>query len=156
MAEHYLSHVAPSVPESGQYCLQTIMRDRLTQRPRGFGFLTYVDESVAERVVRQAHSLDGRQVQFLARADGFGLLLPRYQHGSPLTGLDCLQIDAKRSVPQEQRPRSKKIFVGGLAPDTTDGMQQLVTRPDRRLSSCLKLEPRPLAVWTARSARMGV
>ena len=32
-----------------------------------------------------------------------------------------LQIDAKRSVPQEQKPRSKKIFVGGLAPDTDEG-----------------------------------
>lgn len=34
-----------------------------------------------------------------------------------------LQIDAKPSVPQgeQQRPRSKKIFVGGLAPDTTEG-----------------------------------
>ena len=34
----------------------------------------------------------------------------------------CLQIDAKRSVPQEQKPKSKKIFVGGLAPDTMEGM----------------------------------
>ncbi|KAK9800727.1 hypothetical protein WJX73_000776 [Symbiochloris irregularis] len=74
----------------GEIADVTIMKDRLTDRPRGFGFLTYVDEAVAERVVQQAHTLDGRQ------------------------------IDAKRSVPQELRPRSKKIFVGGLAPDTTD------------------------------------
>ena len=34
---------------------------------------------------------------------------------------DRPQIDAKRSVPQELKPKSKKIFVGGLAPDTNDG-----------------------------------
>ena len=32
-----------------------------------------------------------------------------------------MQIDAKHSVPQEQKPKSKKIFVGGLAPDTQEG-----------------------------------
>ena len=39
-----------------------------------------------------------------------------------LTWLLCLQIDAKRSVPQEQKPKSKKIFVGGLAPETMEGV----------------------------------
>ena len=45
--------------------------------------------------------------------------MPRFE--LRLTRQVCSQIDAKRSVPQELRPRSKKIFVGGLAPDTTDG-----------------------------------
>ncbi len=40
---------------------------------------------------------------------------------SGMMGRLALQIDAKRSVPQEQKPRSKKIFVGGLAPDTSEG-----------------------------------
>lgn len=32
-----------------------------------------------------------------------------------------LQIDAKKSVPLEQKPKARKIFVGGLAPETTEG-----------------------------------
>ena len=31
------------------------------------------------------------------------------------------QIDAKKSVPLEQKPKARKIFVGGLAPETTEG-----------------------------------
>lgn len=67
-----------------------VMKDRVTGKPRGFGFVTFEDEGVADRVVNEVHVLNGRQ------------------------------IDAKRSVPQDQKPKSKKIFVGGLAPDTTE------------------------------------
>ncbi len=34
------------------------------------------------------------------------------------------QIFAKQSVPHEARPRSKKVFVGGLAPETTNGKEK--------------------------------
>eukprot|EP00877_Chromochloris_zofingiensis_P001906 jgi/Chrzof1/11716/Cz06g06190.t1 len=69
-----------------------VMRDRITNKPRGFGFITFQDEESARRACQDEHTLDGRT------------------------------IDAKPSVPQgeQQRPRSKKIFVGGLAPDTTE------------------------------------
>ncbi|KAK9862706.1 hypothetical protein WJX84_008352 [Apatococcus fuscideae] len=71
-----------------------VMRDRMTGKPRGFGFVTFKDKDAAERVCQEPQVLDGRQ------------------------------IDAKRSVPQEQKPRSKKIFVGGLAPDTDEDQFQ--------------------------------
>jgi hypothetical protein len=32
------------------------------------------------------------------------------------------QIDVKKSVPQESKPKARKIFVGGLAPETREGM----------------------------------
>lgn len=32
-----------------------------------------------------------------------------------------LQIDVKKSVPQEGKPKACKVFVGGLAPETTEG-----------------------------------
>lgn len=35
------------------------------------------------------------------------------------------QIEVKDAVPQEQKPKSKKIFVGGLAPETTEGEDSL-------------------------------
>jgi len=69
-----------------------VMRDRITEKPRGFGFISFKEESSATKATQDTHVLDGRT------------------------------IDAKPSVPQgdQQRPRSKKIFVGGLAPDTTE------------------------------------
>ncbi|CAL8469302.1 g8843 [Coccomyxa elongata] len=67
-----------------------IMRDKYTNRPRGFGFLTLEDEDAAARICQGTHVLDGRQ------------------------------IDAKRSLPQSQKPKLRKLFVGGLAPETTE------------------------------------
>ena len=37
------------------------------------------------------------------------------------TGFLLKQIDAKRSLPQSQKPKLRKLFVGGLAPETTEG-----------------------------------
>lgn len=68
-----------------------IMRDTVTKKPRGFGFITFAQAETADAVCAEQHTIDGRQ------------------------------IDAKRSVPQEQKPKSKKIFVGGLAPETMEG-----------------------------------
>ncbi|KAG2482743.1 hypothetical protein HYH03_018337 [Edaphochlamys debaryana] len=70
-----------------------VMRDRHTRRPRGFGFITFADPAAAQAACAEPHTIDSRQ------------------------------IDAKPSVPAGeggQQPRSKKIFVGGLAPETDD------------------------------------
>lgn len=39
-----------------------IMKDRTTGRARGFGFIVFVDASVAEKVVKERHIIDGRTV----------------------------------------------------------------------------------------------
>jgi RNA recognition motif-containing protein len=44
------------------------MRDRATGRPRGFGFVTYRDPVVVDRVVREVHVVDGRQVSGVGAA----------------------------------------------------------------------------------------
>uniref|UniRef100_A0A383VZF2 RRM domain-containing protein n=1 Tax=Tetradesmus obliquus TaxID=3088 RepID=A0A383VZF2_TETOB len=69
-----------------------VMRDRLTNKPRGFGFITFKDQEAADNACNDTHTLDGRT------------------------------IDAKRSLPhgQHSSPKSKKIFVGGLAPETNE------------------------------------
>ncbi|GAQ85158.1 RNA-binding protein Musashi [Klebsormidium nitens] len=70
----------------GKLTDSVVMRDRQTGNPRGFGFVTFADASVADRVVQEQHIIDGRTV------------------------------DAKKVVPREAMtgPRTKKIFVGGL------------------------------------------
>jgi len=77
----------------GEVVKVEVMRERNTGQPRGFGFVTFPEEEVANAVCRDKHLIDGRQ------------------------------IEAKRSVPPGSPPpksRSRKIFVGGLAPETTD------------------------------------
>ncbi|CDF34187.1 hnRNP-like protein, RNA recognition motif (RRM)-containing protein, partial [Chondrus crispus] len=70
-----------------------IMRDRLTGHPRGFGFVTYDDQLVAERVATEFHELDGRQVEAK-------IAVPRSEC------VPALRTNAWRAT--------KKVFVGGL------------------------------------------
>eukprot|EP00276_Gloeochaete_wittrockiana_P005058 CAMPEP_0184654176 /NCGR_PEP_ID=MMETSP0308-20130426/11896_1 /TAXON_ID=38269 /ORGANISM="Gloeochaete witrockiana, Strain SAG 46.84" /LENGTH=262 /DNA_ID=CAMNT_0027090063 /DNA_START=80 /DNA_END=864 /DNA_ORIENTATION=- len=83
----------------GEVVEAVVMKDKVTKQPRGFGFVTFQDSSVADTVIQQTHVIDGRQVE------------------------------AKRATPQGSAPsasravsdvRTKKIFVGGLAPTVTN------------------------------------
>lgn len=38
------------------------MKDRNTGQPRGFGFVTYADASVVDRVIEETHIINGKQV----------------------------------------------------------------------------------------------
>lgn len=81
--------------------------DRYTGRPRGFGFVVFADAAVAEKVIQQQHTIDRREVE------------------------------AKRALPKEESPvskdqqavvagqRTKKIFVGGLAPTVDEDVFRL-------------------------------
>lgn len=50
----------------GEVVEAVIMRDRVTGRARGFGFVVFADPVVAERVVREKHMIDGRTVSGLS------------------------------------------------------------------------------------------
>lgn len=93
----------------GEVADAIIMKDRNTGLPRGFGFVTYADQAVAEKVCQEKHSIDGRTVDTKlavardqmpaaeARPDQAG---PR---NTPMPGPDC-----------------KKLFVGGLPASATE------------------------------------
>jgi RNA recognition motif-containing protein len=46
----------------GEVAETVIMKDRATGRARGFGFVIFSDPTVADRVVLEKHTIDGRTV----------------------------------------------------------------------------------------------
>jgi hypothetical protein len=44
------------------------MRDRLTNKPRGFGFITFKEQEAADNACNDTHTLDGRTVGAAAAA----------------------------------------------------------------------------------------
>ncbi|KAL1811325.1 hypothetical protein DCAR_0623391 [Daucus carota subsp. sativus] len=79
----------------GEITDSVIMMDKLTGRPRGFGFVTFADSEVADKVLSKEHIIDGRAVE------------------------------VKRTVPREDMQvkgvlKTRKIFVGGLPLSLTE------------------------------------
>ncbi|KAL0331928.1 UNVERIFIED_CONTAM: Heterogeneous nuclear ribonucleoprotein 1 [Sesamum calycinum] len=71
----------------GEITDSVIMKDRKTGQPRGFGFVTYADPSVVDRVIEDTHIIHGKQVEI------------------------------KRTIPRGANSKdfkTKKIFVGGI------------------------------------------
>lgn len=81
-----------------------IMRDKITGRPRGFGFLVFSDPSVLDTVLQEKHIIDGRTVE-AKRA------LSREEQRTSFTPGNS---SAGRSAGSAVNHRTKKIFVGGL------------------------------------------
>ncbi|GAA0143083.1 hypothetical protein Leryth_000369 [Lithospermum erythrorhizon] len=88
---------AQFVKHFGQYGEITdsvIMKDRNTGQPRGFGFVTYADPSVVDKVIEDTHIINGKQVEIKRTT-------PRGAHGS-------------------RDFKTKKIFVGGIPTTVTE------------------------------------
>ena len=49
----------------GEITDSVIMKDRFTGQPRGFGFITYADPSVVDKVIEDTHIINGKQVRVL-------------------------------------------------------------------------------------------
>ncbi|KAI4348198.1 hypothetical protein L6164_008952 [Bauhinia variegata] len=78
----------------GEITDSVIMKDRKTGQPRGFGFITYADPSVVDKVIEDTHIINGKQVEI------------------------------KRTIPRgaigSKDFRTKKIFVGGIPSTVTE------------------------------------
>lgn len=71
-----------------------IMKDPVTQRSRGFGFITFSEPNSVENVLKvPIHTLDGKKID------------PK--HATP------------KNRPKPQSNKTKKIFVGGVSQDTS-------------------------------------
>ncbi|KAI3860018.1 hypothetical protein MKW92_028800 [Papaver armeniacum] len=72
----------------GEITDSVIMKDRVSGQARGFGFVTYSDASVVDRVIEDTHVINGKQVEI------------------------------KRTIPKgtmgSKDLKTKKIFVGGI------------------------------------------
>ncbi|KAI3673701.1 hypothetical protein L6452_39828 [Arctium lappa] len=94
----------------GEVVEAVIMRDRITGRARGFGFVVFADAAVAERVVMEKHMIDGRTVEAKKA-------VPREDHHGPNRNNGGIQGSPVAAAPGG---RTKKIFVGGLASTVTE------------------------------------
>lgn len=83
-----------------------LMKDRFTNQPRGFGFVTFSDASVVDRVLAETHTLDNKTVE-VKKA------VPRDRAPPPVSG-------GGASPRRSASGPVKKIFVGGLAPAVTE------------------------------------
>eukprot|EP00850_Spirogloea_muscicola_P011343 SM000070S21309 [mRNA] locus=s70:257284:259005:+ [translate_table: standard] len=111
----------------GEVVDTVIMKDRATGRARGFGFVVFSDPEVADRVVLEKHTIDGRQVEAkkavprdeqnsMARGSGG----PNSGGGIGGGGGGGPGGGGIAGGGGAQGVRTKKIFVGGLASSVTE------------------------------------
>jgi heterogeneous nuclear ribonucleoprotein A1/A3 len=80
----------------GEIVDSVIMKNKHTSQPRGFGFITYSDPAVVDKVMEDNHVINGKQVEIKRT-------IPK---------------DSMQSNPKDFK--TKKIFVGGLPPTLTE------------------------------------
>ncbi|XP_022964215.1 heterogeneous nuclear ribonucleoprotein 1-like [Cucurbita moschata] len=93
----------------GEVMHTVVMRDKITSKPRGFGFVVFADPSVLDRVLQDKHTIDGKTVE-AKRA------LSREEQQTPARAGN---LNATRNSGGGNM-RTKKIFVGGLPPTLTE------------------------------------
>ncbi|KAF7837434.1 heterogeneous nuclear ribonucleoprotein 1-like [Senna tora] len=90
----------------------SVMREKNTGKPRGFGFVVFADPSILDRVLEDKHVIDGRTVdakKAFSREDQ--QISATSRAGNP---------NSSRNSGNGGNIRTKKIFVGGLPPTLTE------------------------------------
>uniref|UniRef100_A0A1D1YT79 Heterogeneous nuclear ribonucleoprotein 27C n=1 Tax=Anthurium amnicola TaxID=1678845 RepID=A0A1D1YT79_9ARAE len=98
----------------GEVVQAVIMRDKVSGRPRGFGFVVFADPELVDRVLQDKHTIDGRVVE-AKRA-----MSREEQHISSRSGHPPPGRTMGGSGGGGGMHRTKKIFVGGLPPTLTE------------------------------------
>ena len=134
-AKIFIGGLSPSVTSEslishfsayGEVVDATIMNDKITGRPRGFGFVTFRLAEAVDALMQENHVLDGKQVE-CKRAVPMGYLdktpgmVGRVPAGSSQTsggggygGPQSVQGGSGGGVGIHARYNPEKIFVGGL------------------------------------------
>ncbi|KAK8947574.1 Heterogeneous nuclear ribonucleoprotein 1 [Platanthera guangdongensis] len=95
----------------GDVSQAAVMRDKATGKPRGFGFVVFSDPSILERVLQDAHTIDGRTVEAKkAMSREEQQTTDKFGNSTKYSGGGCGGGNF----------RTKKIFVGGLPPTLSD------------------------------------
>ncbi|XP_073287959.1 heterogeneous nuclear ribonucleoprotein 1-like [Primulina huaijiensis] len=92
----------------GEVLQTAVMRDKLSGKPRGFGFVVFADPDILDRVLEDRHVIDGRTVEAkraLSRDEQVSKV------GNP---------GGARNSGGGGSIRTKKIFVGGLPPTLSE------------------------------------
>ncbi|KAL1206166.1 Heterogeneous nuclear ribonucleoprotein 1 [Cardamine amara subsp. amara] len=93
----------------GEVLQVTVMREKATGRPRGFGFVAFSDPAVIDRVLQDKHHIDNRDVD-VKRAMSREEQSPAGRSGN---------FNASRNFDSGANVRTKKIFVGVIMIDQT-------------------------------------
>ncbi|XP_061356791.1 heterogeneous nuclear ribonucleoprotein 1-like isoform X2 [Gastrolobium bilobum] len=96
----------------GDVLSTSVMREKNTGKPRGFGFVVFADPSILDRVLEDKHVIDGRTVdakRAFSREDQQISVTSRV--GNPNSSMNS---GSGGNI------RTKKIFVGGLPPTLTE------------------------------------
>ncbi|KAL3626455.1 nuclear ribonucleoprotein 1 [Castilleja foliolosa] len=95
----------------GEVVQAVVMRDKISGKPRGFGFVVFSDPDNLDRVLQDKHVIDGRTVE-AKRA-----LSREEQQGSRVGNPDGSRNFGGGGG---NNTRTKKIFVGGLPPTLSE------------------------------------
>ena len=117
---HFTESLKDYFSQFGEVQECTVMRDGVSGRSRGFGFLTFKDARTVNIVMVKEHHLDGKIVRpsiSTSTKTPSRLLNPKNEssHLLPL-----IKIDPKRAIPRDEQERTSKIFVGGVSQDATE------------------------------------
>ncbi|KAI3791054.1 hypothetical protein L2E82_04616 [Cichorium intybus] len=98
----------------GEILQTVVMRDKISGRPRGFGFVVFSDPSVLDTVLQEKHTIDGRTVE-AKRA-----LSREEQQVSKAGNPNAGRSFGGGGGGGGGGTRTKKIFVGGLPPTLSE------------------------------------
>jgi len=115
LSEHFSAY--------GEVTQAAVMRDKITGRPRGFGFVVFADPAAVDRALQDPHTLDGRTVDVkraLSREEQ-----QASKAANPSGGRNSGGGGGGGGGSDASGARTKKIFVGGLPSTLTeDGFRQ--------------------------------